>query len=111
MTAAFRVSADAGVTIGDDGLTVYVAGLPAGPLLVLAGTAGIIWVEATTGPAAGWVGRVADAVGQAEDDVTADVEAFVGDLCDRGLLEPVDADLPGSPPGRTSGQSPTPPSG
>ncbi|MGO4599364.1 PqqD family peptide modification chaperone [Terrabacter sp. 2RAF25] len=90
MTAAFRVSADAGVTVADDGGTVYVASLPAGPIVVLEGAAALIWSEATGEPAAGWVARVAGAVGQVEADITADVEAFVDELCARGLLQRVD---------------------
>jgi hypothetical protein len=98
VTAAFRVSADAGVTTGDDGATVYVACLPAGPLVVLEGAAAVIWGEATGGPADGWVGRVAQSVGRPEADISSDVEAFVADLCARGLLQPArDAFAEGSP--------------
>jgi hypothetical protein len=91
VTAAYRVSRDAGATTADQGLCVYVAALPAGPLVVLEGTAALIWGEATAEPAAGWVGRVADAVGRPEADIAADVEAFALDLCERGLLERVEA--------------------
>lgn len=88
MTAAFRVAKDVGVTLGADDLTVYVASLPGGPLVVLEGPAAVIWSEATGGPAIGWVGRVADAVGRAEEEIAADTETFVADLCARGLLRP-----------------------
>ena len=88
MTAAFHVSDDAGATLGEDGHTVYVASLPAGPLVVLEGAAAVIWREATRGPADGWVARVAEAVAAADADISADVEAFVVDLCARGLLRP-----------------------
>ncbi|NUO34135.1 MAG: hypothetical protein HOQ27_03535 [Dermatophilaceae bacterium] len=88
MTAAFRVPTDVGVTVGADGRTVYVASLPAGPLVVLEGAAAVIWTEATAGPADGWLGRVARAVGRPEADVSADAEAFVADLCARGLVRP-----------------------
>jgi len=97
VTAAYRVSPNAGVTVPDDRLCIYVASLPAGPLVVLEGTAALIWAEATAEPAAGWVGRVADAVGQAEGDIAAEVEAFARDLCDRRLLQRVDGDPPVSP--------------
>jgi len=86
VTAAYRPGPDAGVTMSDDGRSVYVAHLPGGPLVVLEGAAALIWVEATTAPATGWVARVADAVGQAEDVIAADVSAFVADLTARGLL-------------------------
>lgn len=88
MSSAYRVSRDVGVTVGADGLTLYVASLPAGPLVVLEGAAAVIWSQATSGPADGWVGRVADAVGRSEAEITADTEAFVADLCTRGLVRP-----------------------
>lgn len=91
MTAAYRPGPDTGVTVSEDGGTVYVAQLPGGPLLVLAGAASVIWFEATTAPGDGWVSRVADAFGQPEDVIAADVETFVGDLRGRGLLVPADA--------------------
>ncbi|KRF43268.1 hypothetical protein ASH01_15830 [Terrabacter sp. Soil811] len=92
MNAAYRPGPDTGVTVSDDGLSVYVARLPGGPLVVLDGAAALIWVEATTGPATGWVSRVADAVGQAEDAIAADVTAFVADLRARELLQPLAQD-------------------
>ena len=88
MSPAYRPGPDAGVTVSDDGGTVYVAHLPGGPLLVLEGSAAAIWVEATTAPASGWVGRVADEAGQPEEVIAADVAAFVEDLCARRLLVP-----------------------
>ena len=96
MRAAYRPGPDAGVTVSDDGMSVYVARLPGGPLLVLDGAAALIWAEATTAPATGWVARVAGLVGQPEDAITADVRAFVADLSARELLVPLggDADPP-----------------
>ncbi|WP_330476601.1 hypothetical protein [Terrabacter sp. C0L_2] len=92
MSAAFRPGPDAGVTVDGDNGTVYVARLPGGPLLVLEGAAAVIWAEATAAPAAGWLSRVAAAVGHAEDVIAADVEDFVADLRARQLLVPVDGD-------------------
>ncbi|MBW8732041.1 MAG: hypothetical protein JF622_13970 [Terrabacter sp.] len=96
MSAAYRPGPDAGVTVSDDGMSVYVARLPGGPLVVLDGAAALIWAEATTAPATGWVGRVAELVGQPEEAIAADVTAFVADLGARELLVPVggDADPP-----------------
>jgi hypothetical protein len=92
VSAAYRPGPDAGVTVSDDGMSVYVARLPGGPLLVLDGAAALIWAEATTAPATGWVARVAELVGQPEDAITADVRAFVGDLSARELLVPLGGD-------------------
>lgn len=86
MSAAYRPGPDAGATVSEDGATVYVAHLPGGPLLVLEGAAAVIWLEATTAPGDGWVARVADAFGQPEDAVAADVTTFVDDLRARRLL-------------------------
>ncbi|GAA2493461.1 PqqD family protein [Terrabacter carboxydivorans] len=86
MSAAYRPGPDAGVTLSEDGQTVYVAHLPGGPLVVLEGAAAVIWVEATTAPGDGWVSRVADAFGRPEDAIASDVETFVDDLRARRLL-------------------------
>jgi Coenzyme PQQ synthesis protein D (PqqD) len=88
MSPAYRASHDVGVTVSDG--RVYLAHLPGGPLLVLEGAAAAIWTEATTGPAQGWVGRVARAFGEPEDHVADDVKRFVADLEARGIAEAVD---------------------
>jgi hypothetical protein len=95
VTAAYRPGPDAGVTVSDDGQCVYVAHLPGGPLVVLEGAAALIWVEATTEPATGWVARVAEAFGQTEAGIAPDVGAFVADLAARGLLVTASTDEPG----------------
>jgi len=97
VTAAYQPGPDAGVTVSDDGQCVYVAHLPGGPLVVLEGAAALIWVEATTEPATGWVARVAEAFGQHEEVIAADVGAFVADLAARGLLVTAPTDQPGMP--------------
>ena len=66
---------------------VHAARLPAGPIVVLAGIAALIWDEACTGERATIIERVADATDLAPDAIRADVEAFVADLIARGLLE------------------------
>ncbi len=86
MTAAYRPGPDAGVTRSDDGRSVYVARLPGGPLVVLEGVAALIWGEATSAPATGWVARVAELFEQPEDAIEDDVKAFVAELGARGLL-------------------------
>jgi hypothetical protein len=93
MSPAFRASRDVGVIVAHEGDPVYVALLPAGPLLVLEGVAATIWTEATTDPAQGWVARVASAFEATETQVAPDVRRFVADLEARGILEAVE-DVP-----------------
>jgi hypothetical protein len=90
MSPAFRAASDVGVMASAEGDPVYVAHLPDGPLFVLEGVAAAIWAEATSGPAQGWVARVADAFDRPEQDVAPDVRRFVADLEARGILEPAD---------------------
>jgi hypothetical protein len=87
MSAAYVPGPDVGVTVSPDGSTVYLAHLPEGPLLVLDGVAALVWVEATTAPAAGWLERVAATVSRSAGDIAADVDTFVRDLRARRLLE------------------------
>jgi len=89
MSPAFRASGDVGVVVTTDGDPVYVAQLPDGPVLVLEGVAAAIWTAATTGPAQGWVARVAQLFGESEESVSRDVATFVEDLEARGILESV----------------------
>lgn len=75
--------------------TVYVAAVPAGPLVVLGGPAAAIWQAATghygTGDeATGVAERVAEASGTSASEIRDEVEAFVADLVARGYLEPVE---------------------
>lgn len=91
MTAAFRPGPRTGVTVSDDGTAVYLAHLPAGPIVVLEGAAAVIWDEGTAPPAAGWVERVAESVGQPVELIAADVDRFVADLHAHDLIE----DAPG----------------
>jgi hypothetical protein len=92
MTAAYVPGHDVGVTVSADSSTVYLAHLPDGPLLVLDGVSALIWLEATTAPAAGWLERVASTVGRPASDIAADVEVFVMDLRSRRLLDPSGAE-------------------
>ncbi|WP_404392312.1 PqqD family peptide modification chaperone [Humibacillus xanthopallidus] len=90
MTPAYRAGADVAATTSEDGATVYVARLPAGPILVLAGAGAVIWAEATEGSADGWIDRVADAFDQPAAGIASDVLAFVHTLGSQGLLEAAD---------------------
>ncbi|MDU0348878.1 PqqD family peptide modification chaperone [Actinomyces sp. MRS3W] len=70
---------------------VYVAPLPDGPPVVLQGSAARIWLAATdpdTGTTAAAVAAgVAAAVGTKPEQITADVDAFLTELVNAGLLE------------------------
>lgn len=65
---------------------VYVARLPDGPIIVLEGTAALIWAEACSSEP----GEIADRVGERVDRDTGEiadaVSRFVEDLVARGLL-------------------------
>jgi hypothetical protein len=75
--------------------TVYVATVPAGPLVVLGGPAAAVWraavgEDATGDDEADVVERVAEASGVPASEIRTEVEAFVADLLARGYLEPVE---------------------
>ena len=77
---------------------VYLASLPDGPLLYLDGTAAVIWTEAVTAAESSVAVRVADLVGLAAAEVEPDVERFLAELVERGLLvELAGDDSAGSP--------------
>lgn len=87
MTPAFRPAPDVGVTTSRDGATVYVARLPAGPILVLDGAGAVIWAEATGGTADEWIDRVAEAFDVDAAAIADDARAFVRSLCGDGVLD------------------------
>ncbi|EWT03687.1 hypothetical protein N865_09000 [Intrasporangium oryzae NRRL B-24470] len=69
----------------------YVALLPNGPLIKLAGTASMIWEAAEDGVEDTLSERVADLLADVSAaDVDADVRAFVDDLVGAGYLERYD---------------------
>ncbi len=72
----------------EDRLTVHLAILPVGPVSVLEGTAALIWLAATEGPAETLADRVADEAGVEVSGVRDEVWAFVHELVDAGLLAP-----------------------
>lgn len=81
-----RAPADVAWVIEDS--VVYLARVPQGPIHVLRGISGLIWDLATSGPRDSLAVRVAECVDQPHEVVAADVEAFVADLVDRGLVCP-----------------------
>jgi hypothetical protein len=90
VSPAFRPAADIGVTAADDGAAVYVARLPAGPILILDGPGAVIWTEATEGPSEGWVDRVADMFDLPASRIAAEILAFVHSLSSQGLIDEVE---------------------
>jgi hypothetical protein len=75
-----------GIAMEQHDEAVYVARLPDGPIIVLEGTAALIWHEAcSSGP-----GTIADRVGEQVDRDTGEiadaVARFVEDLLAQGLL-------------------------
>lgn len=62
------------------------ARLPAGPILVLDGTAALIWTIACAGEPGSVAERVAEHVDRDLAEITPAVEEFIADLVSRGLL-------------------------
>jgi Coenzyme PQQ synthesis protein D (PqqD) len=80
----YRSAPDVAVVEEDD--VVYTAILPDGPIVVLDGVAGVIWMEACDGPSSTIADRVAAVTGSAADEIRDEVESFVEQLVTRGLL-------------------------
>lgn len=72
-------------TDSDDGPLVHVARLPNGPLHILADTSALIWLAAVEGTS-DVVAEVAEACGLPQETIRQDVETFVAELVERGLL-------------------------
>jgi hypothetical protein len=70
----------------DDGV-VFLARLPDGPIIVLQGTAALIWAEACGPDVGGVVHRVAEQVGRDAADIEHVVDDFLDDLVEQGLLQ------------------------
>lgn len=64
---------------------IFVARLPDGPIIRLSGTAAAIWTAALENGDA-LLRSVSEIVGVPETVIAADVDAFVSDLVQRGLL-------------------------
>ncbi len=80
----YRVASGVGV-VEVDGV-IYVAPLPQGPVLVLAGSAAVIWQEALSGPVRTVAERVTEVCGAPPTEVADSVEAFLAELVQQGLL-------------------------
>jgi hypothetical protein len=76
-----------GVAILHESGVVYAASIPDGPIVVLDGSAALIWSELAHGGPGTIAERVADATGTSVDAVRADVDAFVEQLIGLGLIE------------------------
>lgn len=94
MSRRLRLAANAGIVEapgGEDGATVtYLAAVPHGPIITLAGTAQTVWSEALAGPLDDLGERVAARFGVASADVAADVCSFVADLVTARVVTIVD---------------------
>ncbi len=77
-----------------DPATVFLMQLPDGPPLVLHDSAALIWLVAAEG-SPNISTRVAQAVGRPVEQVAAEVDGYVRDLVDRGLLEVLRPRRPG----------------
>ena len=72
----------------EDGVIVYLAPLPDGPVKVLNGIGSLIWLEATaTDTPVDLVERVAALVDRPPDTIRADVNSFLAHLVEGRLLE------------------------
>lgn len=79
----FTVPDHVGVVETND--AVFVARLPDGPIIRLSGTAATIW-KAALENGDDLVSSVSAIVGVPEHVIAADVEAFIADLVERGLV-------------------------
>ena len=74
----------------EEGLVVYVASLPDGPIHVLNGVASLIWLEATaTDTSVDVVERVAALVERQSETIRGEVDSFLAHLMEMGLLRRV----------------------
>ena len=80
----YRVPERVGVVRQDD--DVFVARLPAGPIMRLSGTAAVIWIEALSDADGTIAGRVALAVTSSESEIAEGVSEFIQTLITGGLL-------------------------
>lgn len=81
-----RLGPSPGVGVVVDGATVYAAPLPDGPIVVLDGGAGAIWIAACGGDRSSIVDRVAALTGAPAEDIRDEVDLFVEDLVRRGIM-------------------------
>ena len=65
---------------------LYVARLPAGPIIVLDGTAALIWTVACADEPGSIAARVAARVDRDVAEIAYAVDEFVADLVEQGLL-------------------------
>ncbi|WP_353808037.1 PqqD family protein [Agromyces sp. SYSU T00194] len=75
-----------GVGVDDDETTTYVAAIPWGPIVVLEGVAAIIWALAQGSARAEVPRLVAEVTGADLDEIREQVDTFLSELLQRGLL-------------------------
>jgi hypothetical protein len=81
---AFAPADRVGAVVTPD--AVYVAPLPDGPILVLEGTAALVWETALGSSREAVAERVAAATAMPIDDIRAEVDGFLERLVAQGLL-------------------------
>lgn len=81
-----RLGPGPGVGVIQDGVTIYAAVLPEGLIVVLDGGAAAVWIASCDGERSSIVERVAGMTGARAADIRMEVESFVDDLIQRGLL-------------------------
>lgn len=84
-----RVAERVGVI--EEGDAVYAGRLPDGPILAFEGTAGVIWLKALDGSRDDIAKRVAEDVDAPAADIRDEVDAFVDELIELGLLVPFES--------------------
>ncbi|SFR90868.1 Coenzyme PQQ synthesis protein D (PqqD) [Microbacterium sp. cf046] len=75
-----------GVGIEVDGDVVYAAPLPDGPIMVLQGVAALIWTVSAGLERGDVAGVVAERTGADVASIRADIDAFLREMLERGLL-------------------------
>jgi len=86
---AWRVADRVGVT--EEAGVIFAARLPDGPILELAGTAALIWRRAVDGPRQQIAERVAQDADADAAEIRDEVDRFVEELIELGLLVPAEA--------------------
>jgi hypothetical protein len=91
---SYARSAEVGMIVescdDESGVVVYLAPLPDGPLQVLNGVASLIWLEATENDTpVDVVERVAALVDRPPETIRAEVDSFLAQLVEAGLLRRV----------------------
>ena len=86
-----RLGPASGVAVVEYADAVYVAELPDGPIAVLDGVAALIWTEACAGDRETVAARVQALIDPPTEGIGRDIDEFVAQLVDSGLLQVLSA--------------------